>query len=149
MRERFDPFEQMDRMLAEMRRGAWTRPGDERDASGPWSPDALPAGDSAERGAGHALTVDETDDEYVVVADLPGFETDELDLRYEDDVLRIEGTHEVTDDASARSRTVRESVTLPGEVVVDEITASYHNGVLEVRLPVESKSSTAHRIDID
>lgn len=62
-------------------------------------------------------------------------------------MLRIEGTHEVTGDDSARSRTVRESITVPGDVV-DEITASYHNGVLEVRLPVDS-SSTAHRIDIE
>ena len=94
------------------------------------------------------LTMERTEDSYVVLADLPGFETDEIDLQYEDEVLRIEGTHEVTGHDSARSRTVRESIAVPGNVVVDEISASYHNGVLEVRLPVDS-SSSAHRIDIE
>jgi HSP20 family protein len=147
MRERFAPFEQMDRMLTEMRRCAWSGRDGDRASSGPWSRDALSAGE-AESHAGHALTLEESDDGFVVLADLPGFETEEIDLQYEDDVLRVEGTHEVTGDSSARSRTVRESITVPGDVVVDEITASYHNGVLEVRLPVDS-SSTAHRIDIE
>jgi len=149
MRDRCDPFEQVDRLLAEMRRDAWSRPSDDRNASNRQSGAGLPDHDSRRHGAGHALTLEETDDEYVVVADLPGFETDEIDLRYEDDRLRIEGTHEVSEGTDTRNRTVRESVTVPGEVVVDEIIASYHNGVLEVRLPVASESSSAHRIEID
>ena len=144
MRERFDPFEQMDRMLAEMRGGAWSQRDSGRDGHEP-----LSGADSGRRSAAHALTLEERDGAFAVLADLPGFETEEIDLQYEDGTLRMEGIHEVSEDGSTRSRTVRESITVPGDVVVDEITASYKNGVLEVRLPVASEHSRVHRIDIE
>jgi HSP20 family molecular chaperone IbpA len=33
--------------------------------------------------------------------------------------------------------------------VVEEITAAYHNGVLEVHVPVAEMDDDEHRIDID
>jgi HSP20 family protein len=155
MRERIDPFEQMDRMLEQMRHGLWTgyggpdtprfgsrRLGESTEADGELVSDEYSSG-------GHALTLDRTDDGLVVLADLPGFEKAEIELTFKDGVLSISGTREVTDDHSARSRTVHESVRIHSDVVASEITASYRNGVLEVTLPVEDDEGNDYRIDIE
>ena len=102
------------------------------------------------RGRGDAnLDLTEREGEYVLVADLPGFEKEEIDLTFDGDTLTIAAEHEVHDAEEmtgetgeianvgfARSRKVAESVTVPEEIEEDEITASYRNGVLEVHLPL-------------
>ncbi|PSQ10136.1 hypothetical protein BRC93_10585 [Halobacteriales archaeon QS_5_70_15] len=82
------------------------------------------------------MSVDATDESYVVLADLPGFENEEIDLRFDDGTLHIGATHDVSDGEYARSRRVRESVSIDDEVV-DGIETTYRNGVLEVHVPVE------------
>lgn len=129
MSMRRDPFEQMDRMIEQMRRvmGGETMFAD------------FPAVESTRRDANLSLESDE--DGYVVVADLPGFEKEEIALRFDDGLLTIDAAHEVSDGSegrtSWRSRRVHEEMRVPGAVVEDEITASYRNGVLEIHLPVE------------
>ncbi|MCY4729094.1 Hsp20/alpha crystallin family protein [Natronomonas gomsonensis] len=94
----------------------------------------------------------DTDSEgYVLHADLPGFEKEEIDLRYDDERLTIRAVHEMSDDYETSSRRVHETVRIPGDLTVDGIEARYHNGVLEVHLPTESdtESEGGHRIDID
>ena len=138
MQGRPDPFEQMESMIDQMRRSAF----------GTWADQARPA--IAGRSAGEVgATVEEREDGYVVLADLPGFERDELDITYDDGVLTIAGTHEVSDDAEYRHRSVHETVRVPGEVVLDDVTATYRNGVLEILLPVEEESSDEYRIDVE
>jgi len=153
MRERIDPFEQMDRMGEQMRHGLRSGDGGPESSHFGARGSSLPSGSdevkTATRTDGHALTLDRTDTGVVVLADLPGFEKEEIELTVEDGVLSVSGVHEVTDDHSTRSRTVRESVRVPGAVAVDGITASYRNGVLEVTLPVGDDSVEDHRIDIE
>ena len=93
----------------------------------------------------------ETDDEgYLVHADLPGFERAEIDLRFDDGVLTIDATHERGEEGERWSRSVHEELRIPGDVDVDEIEASYHNGVLEIRLPAENAGEDGgHRIEIN
>lgn len=126
---RRDPFEQMDRMIEQMRRAMW---GGETFGD-------VPAFEPT-RGDIN-LSMEPDGDGYVVVADLPGFEKDEIALRFDDGLLTIDATHEVSDGdedrASWRSRRVHEQLRVPGTVVEEEITASYRNGVLEIRLPTE------------
>lgn len=99
---------------------------------------------------GHALSLDRDGDDYVVVADIPGFEREELDVRFDDGILYIEGEHEVAGSGARHSRRVHEHLRVPGEVVVEEISASYRNGVLEIRLPVETEEDDdAHVIDVE
>ncbi|MFB6136036.1 MAG: Hsp20/alpha crystallin family protein [Halobacteriaceae archaeon] len=105
--------------------------------------------EAGERGRGASVDVHRDDDEYVVLADLPGFEKEELELTAEGNVLRIDAEHEVGDDGVARTRRVHESVSLPEDVDVDAVSATYRNGVLEVRMPVAATDSAGHRIDID
>lgn len=96
------------------------------------------------------LTMERTDDAYVVLADLPGFEREEIDLTYEDGTVEISATHEVEEDSHYRSRAVFDRVSVPDDVDVDAITATYQHGVLEITLPTTAEhSESGHRIDID
>jgi len=148
MRGTNDPFEQMEAMFEQMRRsmlGYRAVDGRPTLGDGARTGPALTADGSRDAG----LTVEERDGEYVVLADLPGFEREEIDLTFDDGVLTIDGTHEVTDDHEYRQRTVSESVRIPAEVAVDDVSATYRNGVLEVTLPVAEPESTAVRIDVE
>jgi HSP20 family protein len=136
---RYTPFETMERMFDQMFRdmSEW------REQT--WD-DRL--------GFGLNTDLAEHDDEYVLTVDLPGFETEEIDLRYDDGVLHLSASHEVSEEsetaASSRSRTVSERIAIPRQVVAEEIEASYRNGVLEVHLPVvEGGEEHGHRIDVE
>jgi HSP20 family protein len=147
------PFDEMDRMFEQMRRsmqGGFGGSGD-RDFGMPgFGRFADEGGDMGDLNL--SLETDEAG--FVVLADLPGFEKEEIDLRFHDGTLFIGGRHEMrTADegsASVRSRRVSESIAVPGEVLEDEITASYRNGVLEVHLPtVEDVERDGTSIHID
>ena len=143
---RENPFDEMERLFDQMRRSMWTPDGEtgygrqlEGRADARWD-----RFDSK-------LDLETHEDGYVLYADVPGFEKDDIDLRFEDGVLTIEATHEYGDEHSSRSRRVFERVRVPGEILEDEITASYRNGVLEVHMPTpqpaEEEGSTS--IDIE
>lgn len=85
---------------------------------------------------GTHMNLKEHDGQFVLVADLPGFEKEEIDLSFSDDVLTVFAKHEVTGDDFTRARELSERVTMPKAVEKEDITASYRNGVLEVRLPI-------------
>jgi HSP20 family protein len=160
-----DPFETMLRLFAQTRRtmmddgaGRWMdgAPGRET-ALDSGRRDDRPAArtlSSGHHGVDTNLHVDEGDDEYLVMADLPGFERDDLVVRFADGVLSIQGETTVAEDTSAgahrHSRRVAERVVVPDPVVDDDITATYHNGVLEITLPrADDAADDSHRIDID
>lgn len=104
------------------------------------------------------------DGEYVLVADLPGFEREDVHLSFDDGVLALDAESETHDEresdgdtgeiairgAISSSRRVTERVTIPEDVVADAIDATFRNGVLEVHLPlVESEESDDEtKIDI-
>ena len=142
---RYTPFETMERMFDQMF----------RDMS-EWRENAWD--DRFGLGYGLNTNLSEHDDEFVLTVDLPGFETEEIDLRYDDGVLHLSASHEVSEESSTasathssmRSRTVSERIPIPREVVAEEIEASYRNGVLEVHLPiVEDGEQHGHRIDVE
>jgi len=93
------------------------------------------------------------DGEYVFIMDLPGYETEEIDLVFHEGVLKISRSTELTDETETtsvrHSRRTNESVRIPGEVDVENIDASYHDGVLEVSLPMlEADADDGHVIDL-
>jgi HSP20 family protein len=136
----YTPFESVDRMIDQLRRDMFEF---QQGLS-----DGLPAFEEFRHGT--AVDLAEHDDEFVLTADLPGFEHEEIELRYADDVLWLNAEHESSDETSTRRRAVHEQVAIPRAVEADEITASYHNGVLEVHLPVvEGAAERGHRIDIE
>ncbi len=94
-------------------------------------------------------------DAYVFVMDVPGFEKEDVDLTFRNGALSVRAHPDAEEGSDAyrsvRSRRVAKRVPIPKEVVADEITASYHNGVLEVRLPIveDERDEDGHRIDIE
>jgi HSP20 family protein len=138
---RTNTFDDIDRLFDRMNRFAGFE-------NGRWS-------DSMESGA-MKVDVSRHDDDIVVVADLPGFDREEIDISVEDDRLSIAASHDVEsgdEDASyihreRARRAVRRTVSLPTEVDADGASATYSNGVLTVTLPMLAESS-GHRIDID
>lgn len=152
MSSRYDPFEEMERFFEQTRRAMGASPrrrmlGSGEEAGSQEDLEVLSPGDAN-------LGLEATEDGYAVTADLPGFEREDIDLRFADGVLTIRGQVDVTDEADGawhrRSRRVHERLSVPGTVVEDEISASYRNGVLEVRLPTEDEpADDEHRIEID
>jgi len=98
------------------------------------------------------------DEEFVVTADVPGFERDEIELRKVDETLQITAAHEEESEEKAEHylrserehRSLSERVRLPEPVVGDEITATLQNGVLTITLPkAEPSAAEGHRIEIE
>ena len=85
----------------------------------------------------------EEDGEFVLSVEAPGFERDEIDLSWHDGVLNVAAEH--VDEDRGRKRTYHRRFRFPKDVDDDDITASYRNGVLEVRLPVRDDSTTHGR----
>lgn len=90
-----------------------------------------------------AMDLVETDDHYVLSADLPGLSEGDINLEFEGDVLtlsgerksenaeRSEGFYRLERATGAFSR----SLTLPEGVDPEAVTATFDKGVLEVRIP--------------
>lgn len=101
------------------------------------------------------VDLSEHDDELVVVADLPGFDREEIDLSLDGDRLVIAASHEATADEDEeqyirrerRSTTVRRRIDLPVAVDAEGASATYTNGVLTVTLPKLGERE-GHRIDV-
>lgn len=147
-----DPFERMEAMFEQMRRNAFgSMVHQPRQLPGGMASAEVTQADGMRSTPAHdtALTLEETDEGYHVVADVPGFEKEEIRLTYGDGVLRMEGSHEVSDEQTYRQRTVAESIRVPGDVVAEDVSATYRNGVLEVSLPADAESSHEVQIDVE
>lgn len=98
---------------------------------------------------GVSLDLQTQEDGYVLVGDLPGFDAEEIDVVYMDGTVRIDATHDLDDEDHAGRRSVHEEISVPTDIIVDDATATYRNGVLEVVLPATDPDTvTGHRIDV-
>lgn len=77
----------------------------------------------------------EEDGEYVLSVELPGFGTDDITVTWDDGLLNVAAER---DDERRGRRTYHQRFRLPKRIDDDAISASYENGVLEVRLPVRT-----------
>ncbi len=82
-------------------------------------------------------TVDifESDDAYLVRADVPGVNSDHVDLQFHKGQLRVEATRGATDDGVLDPVSFRRSFEIPEAVDNSQISATLRDGVLELRLP--------------
>ncbi|MFQ5909663.1 MAG: archaeal heat shock protein Hsp20 [Thermoplasmata archaeon] len=71
------------------------------------------------------------EDEISVTFEMPGIEKDAIDLEVSDDYVTIE--------AKTEERTYRKKVDLPQAVDSEKAKATYHNGVLEIAIPLAKK----------
>ena len=141
MPNRRDPFEEIEELFEQLNSG-FAEMSQEFDAGG--------------AGGGIHVDVADADDEIVVVADVPGFDPEEIDVSVSDRQLRISAersTETESEDEEPQyyrrersQRAVSRTVSLPTDVDEHEAAASYENGVLTVELP---KSGGDDGIDIE
>lgn len=100
---------------------------------------------------GSRMELDDLDKEYVLQADVPGFEPDEIDVKVSGNVLTVSAQHSEEGDEENghfhRHGSYYQTHTLPQGVISDQIEARYHSGVLEVHLP-KSEECEAKRIEV-
>jgi HSP20 family protein len=85
----------------------------------------------------------ETDEHFVLKADLPGLDEGDVNIEVEDNVLTVSGErnaeHEDKREGYVRVEraygSFRRSLTLPEGIDPEAVTASFEKGVLEVRIP--------------
>jgi len=90
-----------------------------------------------------AMDLVETDDHFVLKADLPGLGADDVNIEVEDNVLTVSGERKVEHESSREgfyrveraSGSFRRSLTLPEGVKLEDIAANFDKGVLEIRIP--------------
>lgn len=90
------------------------------------------------------------DGTYVLRAEIPGIDPDkDLDVLVEDDVLVVRGERRDEEHDKEHREfhygSFERSVRLPKGARVDEISATYTDGVLEVRLPFDTESPAGTR----
>ena len=97
--------------------------------------------------------VEETDDAYTVELELPGVARDDVDIQLDDRRLTVSGDIEEKERKGILHRRTRRvgrfhySVTLPGDVDADNVSAQLHDGVLTVHVP-KSAQTKPRRIAI-
>ncbi|WP_435156080.1 archaeal heat shock protein Hsp14 [Haladaptatus sp. DFWS20] len=105
------------------------------------------------------ISVDVADqgDQFLVTADLPGFEKDDIDITLRDNRLRIAAEHESEieegDEEYLRQersqRSMSRTISLPDPVDESNVSAEYRNGVLTVKLPKLGGNDESHSIDVN
>jgi HSP20 family protein len=97
----------------------------------------------------------ETEDHLILRADLPGLDSEDVNIEVKDSVLTVSGErkaeHEEKTDGFYRVErafgTFSRSMSLPNRIDADRITASFQKGVLEVRIP-KPEERKPHRVAI-
>jgi HSP20 family protein len=123
--------ERINKMFDDVIRSSAT--GDEELATGAWSP---------------AVDIHETDDSFVVSADLPGLKKDDIQINVEDNTLTIKGEKKfekkVPKDKYIRVErnygTFVRSFSLPQNVDSTNIKATFKDGILDLTLPKKEES---------
>jgi HSP20 family protein len=101
------------------------------------------------------LNVWETDEAYLISAEIPGMNVDDLEVKIDGDTLTLKGERkvaEVPENASFHRREratgiFQRSLTLPGKVDSENVNATYKNGVITVMLQKE-KAAQPRQISV-
>ena len=140
----YDPFTSLVRLQRDMGRlfgnGRRCANGNDAAVEHKWTP---------------AIDIREDDNGYVLSADLPGVQRDDVDITMDRDLLTIRGKRVATESREngklLRNERINgafcRQVRLPETVDRDDISAKYENGVLEVMLP-KGASAQPRRIAV-
>jgi HSP20 family protein len=92
----------------------------------------------------------ETDDAYVIEAELAGIKRDDIDIEMSDRELHISGGYKERERAGVLRRSTRRTghfeyqTLLPTDVTPDEVSATLHDGVLTVTVPKVQATKPRH-----
>jgi HSP20 family protein len=132
---RWDPLKELDDLherMDQLLQGAGIRP------DGMWTP---------------LVDIEETDDTWLVEAELPGVKTDDITVEVHGSELSISGEIKERERKGILRRRTRRTgrfdyrVTLPGDADSDKVDAELHDGVLTVSVP-KSERAKPHRIEV-
>jgi HSP20 family protein len=104
---------------------------------------------------GPVVDIDETDDDLIVSAELPGLECDDFRVEVSGERLVIRGEKKQTSERQERGFTYTErrydafarAIPLPCEVDTDKVIARYKDGVLRITLP-KTEQAKSRRVTI-
>jgi HSP20 family protein len=128
---RWEPFRELSSLQTEMNRlfnAAFEGPAGGNTAARRWTP---------------AMDLLETEDQFVLRADLPGMSESDVSIELEDNVLTLSGErkaeHEEKREGFYRMEraygSFSRSLTLPKGIDPEAVSAAFDRGVLEVRVP--------------
>lgn len=88
--------------------------------------------------------IKETDESYIIKAELPGITKDDIKLNLEDGILNIKAERK-TEEKEEKDNYIRKEIKYGSfersfrveDVKVDDIKAKYNDGILEITLPKE------------
>jgi HSP20 family protein len=103
-----------------------------------------------------ATDVYETDHDYVVELEVPGFDTDDLAVEVSDHTLVVKGEHEEDAEKTGREMLLHERLErrferrfeLPREVDADKVVAECEKGVLTLHVPKTGTKATPRKVTI-
>jgi HSP20 family protein len=108
---------------------------------------------------GGSISIDlaDQDDEFVVTADLPGFEKENINVQCTENQVTIRAEQESESESEEgnylrrerSNRQMQRSVSLPEPVDAEGVSAKFQNGVLTVTLPKIEPSESGRNIDIE
>ena len=100
----------------------------------------------------------ETDDAYILEAEVPGFEKDKINIDYHNNVLTISGKEERESGEQDKEsgnyiRRERSTGSMSRSFYIDgidetKVSAEFTDGVLKVGLPKQTKAEVSRKIDI-
>ena len=135
---RFEPFREFDQLQAQMGELLESALAGAPGEGAPWIP---------------AVDIEETDDAWIVEAELPGVDKKDVDIQMNESELVVRGEIKERERAGIlrrRTRRVGEfefRVTLPGQTDAEQIDAKLDGGVLAIRIPKPQETQPRH-IDI-
>lgn len=101
------------------------------------------------------VDIKETENEYVLIADMPGVRKEDINIEYENNYLTIstkrdEVSEVKKDDYLRRERRYGEfrRSFYADDIDIDKVHASFENGVLNMTIPKSNKKLNRKRIDI-
>lgn len=103
-----------------------------------------------------AANIVETEKNYEIELELPGFDREDITVTVEQGVLTVSGQRPSEREASDRTYHLRErstgrfsrSFSLPSSVDPDQVSARFEDGVLNIDLPKQEKART-RKIEVD
>jgi HSP20 family protein len=102
-----------------------------------------------------AVDIEENDNQFMIKADVPGFEKEQVHIDVQGNSVIISGRNEKEQEKTenqvyTRERTMNDfkrTITLPQNIEKDQIKACMKNGVLEVQVPKHTQSTQRVQIE--
>ena len=138
----WDPFEEIERMRKRMLRALQGF--------------VLPVREEFLEGS-FPVDIEETDDELVITAELPGFDKDDIAVSATENTLEISAQHKeqkiektkTTYKAEKKYGALKRMLSLPVPVKFEESKAEIKNGLLKIKLPKKEKKKIGKKIKVE